>query len=317
MEHLTSKEKRIFEGMLIVLILGMTTVFLIMHEHGLIILNLFFLPVVLCGYFLGRGSAGVLALLSVLTVTIAASLFTPRFGGYTTPVRVGLALALWAAALGLTALLMGTLCDERTRTVNELHKAYVGVVEVLFKYLQSSDPRTKARSIRIAELSQSVAREMRLTRKQIDDIRVAALLRDLESVEITTQLVSRAMTTLERDTARAHSHTFQGTDLVHSLGSVLDGALPLIVSQNDELRDCLDVQPGAQGGEVLAGAQIIGAVRAFDALVGGDAHRAPMDASTAIKVLRQQNAYPAEVIDAIASASARCGADRQTEPVAV
>lgn len=305
MEHLTSKEKRIFEAMLIVLILGMTTVFLIMHEHGLIILNLFFLPVVLCGYFLGRGSAGVLALLSVLTVTIAASLFTPRFGGYSTPVMVGLSLALWAAALGLTALLMGTLCDERTRTVNELHKAYVGVVEVLFKYLQSSDPRTKAQSIRIAEMSQDVARELRLPRKQIDDIRVAALLRDLESVEITTQLVSRAMTTLERDAARAHSHTFQGTDLVHSLGSVLDGALPLIVSQNDELRDCLELQTGANCGGVMVGAQIIAAVRAFDALVGGDTHRTPLDPAAAIKVLRQQDAYPGEVVDAIAAAAAR------------
>lgn len=226
MDLQTGKDRRIFEIMLIVVVLGMTMLFSIMNQDGLLALNLFFLPVLLCGYFLGRSSAGVLALLCVLSVTIATAWLMPRFGGYETHVSIGLALTIWAGVLGLTAILMGTLCDERTRTVNELQTAYVGVVEVLFKYLQSSDPGTKARSIRISELCQVVAREMKLSRKQIDDIRVAALLRDLESVEITTQMVSKAVNTLEQNAARANKHTFLGTDLVHSLGSVIESTCP-------------------------------------------------------------------------------------------
>ena len=41
--------------------------------------------------------------------------------------------------------------------VEELHEAYVGVVSVLATYLQSANPNAKARSTRVAELSQAVA----------------------------------------------------------------------------------------------------------------------------------------------------------------
>ena len=124
---------------------------------------------------------------------------------------------------------------------------YVAVPSTVKK---TSNPRTKARSIRIAELCQLVAHRLRLSRKRIDDIRVAALLRDLESVEISTKLISRAVDTLERNASRAPRHTFLGTDLVHSLGTVLEGALPLIVSQNDDLRDCVTLEGNGEQNDV-------------------------------------------------------------------
>lgn len=315
MDLQTRKDRRIFEIMLIVVVLGMTMLFSIMNRDGLLALNLFFLPVLLCGYFLGRSTAGVLALLCVLSVTIATAWFMPRFGGYEAPVFIGLALTIWAGVLGLTAILMGTLCDERTRTVNELQTAYVGVVEVLFKYLQSSDPRTKARSIRISELCQAVAREMKLSRKQIDDIRVAALLRDLESVEVTTQMVSKAVNTLEQNAARANKHTFLGTDLVHSLGSVMEGALPLIVSQNDDLRECLAMHDDRQEGQYLVGAEIISAVRAYDALATGDDSQPAAAPYDALRKLRTEGSpHGEEVIGALARVLQQSNTAKSLEP---
>jgi response regulator RpfG family c-di-GMP phosphodiesterase len=257
-----------------------------------------------------------LALLCVLSVTIATAWFMPRFGGYEAPVSIGLALTIWAGVLGLTAILMGTLCDERTRTVNELQTAYVGVVEVLFKYLQSSDPRTKARSIRISELCQAVAREMKLPRKQIDDIRVAALLRDLESVEVTTQMVSKAVNTLEQNAGRASKHTFLGTDLVHSLGSVMEGALPLIVSQNDDLRECLAMHDDRQEGQYLVGAEIISAVRAYDALATGDESQPAAAPYDAVRKLRTEGSpHDEEVVGALARVLQQSNTAKTPEPV--
>ena len=302
MDVQTPKDRRLFEVMLIILVLGITVLVSMMGRHGLLVLNLFFLPVIVCGYFLGRSSAGVLTLLSVLSVTVTATLYTPRIGAFDSHIMLGLSLALWAATLGLAALLMGTLCDERARTVSELQKAYVGVVEVLFKYLQSSNPRTKERAIRIAEVSQSVAQRMRLSQKQIDDIRVAALLRDLESVEITTQLATKAVHTLERDSAVDHPHTFLGTDLVHSLGLVLEGALPLIDGQDDALRDYLATEGEPQGEQVFTGAKIISAVRAYDALTSGDHGRPPVAPQEALRELRnERGVHPEEVISALAN----------------
>jgi hypothetical protein len=300
--QLPHKERRIFEIMLVAVTIGMAYLLFRMGAYKMVVLNLFFLPIVLSGYFLGRTSAGVLALFSVLSVTIATCIDFTGFAAFANPVMVGLAITVWGATLGLTAILVGTLCEERARTVEELHAAYVGVVEVLSRYLQSANPKVKARSARIAELSQAVAEELKLSRKEVDDVRVGALLFDLGNVEITTQLLSKAVDTLEAS-VRHNSYTFSGTELVHSLGTVLSGAVPLLLTQDDAVHQCLSAASGEPARpDIPLGAKIIRAVRAFDALLCGDAAGGDrLTPEGAIQELRRDIAggFDPDVIDAI------------------
>lgn len=253
------REERLLELALIIVTVSMAFLMWKIGEHKLIVLNLFFLPVVLAGFFLGRYRAGVLASLAAIAASIVTALNLHDIAAFNTPLSVGLTVTLWAAVLGLTSMLVGTLSDERTRTLGELHEAHVGVVEVLARYLQSAHPKLKARSQRIAELSQAVANEMCLTSRQCDDIRVAALLYDMENIEITAKVIRRAVGDLETQPA-ATEHSFHGSELAHSLGSVLSGAFPLLLSQADDTtlgqhsatRDC------------PLGARIIQVVRAYD-----------------------------------------------------
>ncbi len=260
------KDRRFFEFMLICIVLGMSCVAAQLGAHKLLVLNLFFLPIILSGYYLGRTSACILALLAALAVTIVTALDPSALSTTFTPMLGVMALAVWAAVLALTALLVGTLCDERATAVTELHEAYVGVVEVLSKYLQGGHPKSKARSIRVAELSQFVAYEMNLSRKQIDDIRVGALLYDLGNVEITTKLITKVVDTLESSPNSPRVHTFAGLDLVHSLGAVLHGAVPLLISQDEQVDEHITGIQGLPTMELPLGARIIRAVRAYDVL---------------------------------------------------
>lgn len=316
MEKRKGRDKLILEIMLVVVTVGMTVLLFRMGGYKMVVLNLFYLPIVLAGYYLGRTNAGILALLSVLAVTIATTADSSGFSAYSSPVLVGLALTVWAAALGLTAILVGTLCDERAKTVEDLHTAYVGVVEVLSKYLQSANPKVKARSTRIAELSQAVAEEMKLQRKQIDDIRVGALLYDLGNVEITTQLLTRAVDTLEANPAKTTSYTFSGTDLVHSLGGVLSGALPLVLNQDDAVLECIMTQEDRSSGEIPLGAKIIRAVRACDALTNPDSDVPAATPQEAVQELRKDvtGGFDSEVLDAIERCVRRTGPIELPEP---
>lgn len=264
---MNKKDRRILELMLIVVTIGMTYMAYRMGTYKMVVLNLFFLPIVISGYYLGRTSAGVLALFCTLSVTLVATLDPAGFAAYQSPVMIGLAITVWASILGLTAILVGTLCDERSARVHELHEAYVGIVDVLFKYLQSANPNVKARSIRIAELCQSVAEELKLSRVQIDDIRVGALLFDLGNVEITTKMINKAINTLESSPDTYAKNTFLGVDLVNSLGSVLHGAVPLLINQGDEVQDVYAMEEEIEKPDMPLGAHIIRAVRKYDALV--------------------------------------------------
>lgn len=281
------RDSIIFEVMLIIVAIGMAFLLSTMGTHKMVVLNLFYLPIVLAGYYLGRTNAGILALFSVLAATIAITLDASGFAMYSSPLSVGLALTMWGACLGLTAILLGTLCDERARTVGELHAAYVGVVEVLSKYLQSANPNVKARATRIAEMSQDVAVQMKLSQRETDDVRVAALLYDLGNVEITTRLLTKAVDTLESKQESSSGHTFSGMDLVHSLGSVLSGALPLLVNQDAAAREFLQAGDDlGSGHDMPLGARIICAVRAYDGFTFGLMGDRPVAPLQALEELR-------------------------------
>lgn len=262
----------------IILILVTFGLACLLHEtagHKITVLNLFFLPVVLAGFYLGRYRAGVLALLCVVTASAIVMMDIHHFASFSTPIAAILALMIWGAVLGLTAILVGTLNDERTVKATEAREAHVGVVEVLARYLQSANPNIEGRAVRVSKLSEQVAHKMRLSGKEIDDIRVAALLIDMENIEITARVIKKAVGALEEGDDH---HIIHGTELVQSLGSVLTGAFPLLLNQT--MADDIENE------DMPFGARILRTVRAYDELVHGLWDGAINDPAEAIEELK-------------------------------
>jgi HD-GYP domain-containing protein (c-di-GMP phosphodiesterase class II) len=284
------------EIMLLVVVIGLACLFFQVQGYKLVVLNLFYLPVVLCAFFLGTYRAGILAVFCVTAASIVTVTNLEGFASFFSPLMIGLVVTVWGAVLGLVAILVGTLSDERKAKTAELHEAYIGVVEVLSRYLQSANARLKARSIRVAELSQKVAVAMRLPLKLVDDVRIAALLYDIGNVEVTTRVFRKAVGSLEIDPAKLEQHTFRGIDLIQSLGSVLSGASPLLVHQPDAAHDL------PAGSDVPLGTRIIWVVRTYDELTNEQRPGRPtVDSKEALAELRrdQDCGYDREVIDAL------------------
>lgn len=236
--------------------------------YKMVVLNLFYLPVALAAFFLGKYRAGVLAFLCVTAASVVVVFDVAEFAPFSSPMIVLLALTVWGAVLGLNTILVGTLSDDRAKTIRELHDAYVGVVEVLSRYLNSADPTLKDRTQRITELCQDVATEMKLSQREMDDIRVASMLQDMENIEITAKVFQKAVGDLAM--ARSSSvreHTFYGADLVYSLSTVLTGALPLLTPEAQSL------DGGGPRSEVPFGARILRTVRAYERLLNDESHR--------------------------------------------
>ncbi|HEV3005402.1 MAG TPA: HD domain-containing phosphohydrolase [Pirellulales bacterium] len=288
--------KTTLELMLIIVVVGLAALFRSVPTYKLVTLNLFYLPVVLCGFFLGTYRAGILAVFSVIAVSAVAMSDLSGFIELPSPLIVGLVVTVWGAVLGLVSMLVGTLSDERLAKLSELHEAYVGVVEVLSRYLQSANPLLKARSIRVAELSQRVAAAMRMPRQQIDDVRIAALLFDIGNVEVTTRVFRKAVGMLETSVNKSHEqHTFRGIDLIQSLGSVLSGATPLMVHQDDVH------QAGKAAVDAPLGTRIIWVVRAYDDLTEGQSVATRLPPEEALAELRRDHTagYDVAVLEAL------------------
>lgn len=287
MTRQVTKEQRILEICLIIVAIGLTCLLYHFNGYKMVVLNLFYLPVILGAFHLGRYRAGILALFCVVAASVAAVMNLDEPAIYTLPIVVALSIAVWGAVLGMSALLVGHLSDERLRTTSELQEAYIGVVEVMSQYLQSAHPKLKARAVRVAELSQKVAEEMKLSPKSVEDIRVAALLYDMGDVEITARVIRRAVGSLETEAADLTQHTFQGKDLVISLGSVLSGAMSLLLSRSDVFAAPEGERSEAPLSELPLGTQILEAVRDYDTMVEGEFGRPRLSPQHALKELRQ------------------------------
>ena len=146
---------------------------------------------------------------------------------------------------------------------------------------------------------------MRLSDKEIDDVRVAALLQDIENIEVTAKVIRKAVGDLTQPGRRKQwEHTFHGSDLVHSLGSVLTGALPLLGNRGgypdlNEAEACSHA-PTEHG----FGAQIIHTVRAFVTLLHQDPPMSPREALDVLENGIEGDHHPA-VLHAIAQVMLR------------
>ncbi len=309
MPTISPRERRVLEIFLIAICLGLACLLYMMQGYKMAILNLFFLPVALGGFFLGRYVAGVLALFSALAVSLVTSMVLPDLSLANSPLIIALAITVWAAALGLTAMLVGTLSEDREAKTKELHDAYVGVIEVLSQYLQSGHPRLKTRSIRVAELSQEVGFAMRLSPRQIDNIRVAALLYDLGQIEVTTRVVQRAVDTLGEEAQLPQKWTFQGLDLVLSLGTVLREAIPLLLTQDRNLPGNDAARPSDTDVEIPVGSWIIRAARSYVTLASEPVPEGPPSCAEICHQIRREaaSAGEREVVDALERVVCRAG----------
>ena len=290
MERMKDSEKHILEAIFILTCLGLTCLLYVMEGYKMVILNLFFLPIALEGLFLGQYRAGVLALFSAITASLVTFVQLAAISAASPPVVIALAVLVWAAALALTAMLIGALSDDRLKKIRELHEAYVGVVEVLSQYLQSANPQLKAQTLRVAELSEKVAEAIGLSRREIDDIRVAALLYNVGNIEVTARVIHRAAAACETEPLGSGQCTFQGTELMLSLTSVLRGAVPLLLNQEGDA--------SSPGGPVPIGAKIIRLARAYVAATraaSGERRLAAAD------ILRRLDADPQHDRDLIAA----------------
>jgi diguanylate cyclase (GGDEF)-like protein len=124
MPHQPTQLQRTCEATSVLVILGAAGLFYAMPAHRMAVLHLYFLPIVLAGFHLGRRRAGVMALLSVTLIT-TVTLLTDHHPSMADAPQLGiLGIPVWASVLGLTSFLVGSLSDRRQRKLEELSESH-------------------------------------------------------------------------------------------------------------------------------------------------------------------------------------------------
>lgn len=277
--------KKHFEKIL-VLLLGLIIVlvnFVVVQKGAF--LNLFYLPVLMAGYLLGKKQA-VLSALAVVGLVIFAAIQNP--GAYFSQGNQWLFLSeitSWSGLLILAAYVTGFLSEQREHKIKELTTAYIGIVEILTKYfLESSDRYTKGHSIRVAGYATQVAIKIGLNDSQVENVRVAALLHDIGKVRIGSDLIQKATSVAIEEKEVAYSTSVEGSRFLNALGGVLNKAMPLVTKYHSLILGEGKLKPKDYEGLPIE-VRIISVCDTFDALMMGNEYKMGLEPEEALKEL--------------------------------
>ena len=266
---------RHFEKILVLIILIAAFAGTYFIEEKAIVLNFYYLPVLVAGYFLGRRMGVLTAVLSILAVLYFVLISPQRFFGEKVFWYSIAKLSSWSGFLILASVTVGTLYEENERRLQDLKNAYIGILEILSKYLESTDPYTKGHSVRVSELAKETAVIMDLRPDEVENVRVASLLHDIGKIEIRGEILRKAaqLTTDERELI--DTHAVKGAYILTSVGSVLKEVVPIVVAHHRYFIDTLDADNKDKQKIPLA-ARIIAVADSFDAMTTDRPYRKGM-----------------------------------------
>ena len=264
-----------FEKILVGIILIAAFIGTYLIEEKFIILNFYYLPVLTAGYFLGRRVGVLAAVFSILAVLVCVLTFQHRFLDDKEMLKGLAQLSSWGGFLILASITVGTLYERHGEKIKELKHAYVGILEILSKYLESTDRYTKGHSVRVSELAMEVGIALELPRSQVENIRVAGLLHDIGKVEISSEILQKAAKLSTEEKELMDSHTVKGGYILTAVGGVLKEVVPIVVAHHKYYAETLDSNNGDKM-KIPLGARVIAVADAFDAMTTDRPYRKGM-----------------------------------------
>ena len=234
-------------------------------QEKTLVLNFYYLPVVFASYFLGRRLGVLTAFLSVLMVLASVIALPGHFFARNDPTRGAFVLSSWGGFLILTSFAVGTLYEQKERHLQELKQAYIGILEILSKYIESADSYTKGHSLRVSELGMKIAVAMDLPARLVENIRVAGLLHDIGKIDVSGEVLRKAANLTPEEKESIDEHSDKGGDILTKVGEILKEVVPIVITHH-EFFVATPTTDSVQRKKIPLGARIIAVADAFDAM---------------------------------------------------
>lgn len=172
----------------------------------------------------------------------------------------------------------------------ELEQLNADLLRVLIKALEARDPYTSGHSVRVAERSKLIARELGLSRSEIRNVEIAALLHDIGKIDVAYQKILKQEGPLtEEQRNLIHEHPERGVEIVKSVRS-LDTEVLRYIRHHHERYDGNGYPDGIRGENIPLGARIIMVSDTIDAMLTKRSYRDALPLSVVREELEAQKA---------------------------
>jgi len=182
--------------------------------------------------------------------------------------------------------------EQRTKDLRKLYEelqaTYLYTIKALAQAIDARDHYTHSHSKNVTKYAVMIAQEMKLSAKEIDEIRQACELHDLGKIGIHDYVLTKPGELTPQEWEEVRLHSLKGAEILAPL-KFLDAAIKLI-QQHHERHDGKGYPYGLKGESIQLGARIMAVADAFDAMISERPYREkPLTKEKAIEEVKKNS----------------------------
>jgi len=188
--------------------------------------------------------------------------------------------------------------EELNLTLEKLRKAMGATIQAMSMTIETRDPYTAGHQKRVSDLARAIATEMKLSKEEIDAIRMAASIHDLGKISIPAEILSKPGKINEFEFRLIQNHPQIGYEILRTIE--FPWPIAEIVLQHHERINGSGYPNGLRGEEIHMIARILAVADVVEAMVSHRPYRSALTLGEAIHEITKNRGtlYDPDAVDA-------------------
>lgn len=218
---------------------------------------------------------------------------------------LGLAFAYEKSGWIMASAVLGLLIMARYayKLYIDMKQQYFDTIKTLSNALDAKDNYTNGHSMRVADISVAISRQMGLRPCQIEMIKTAATLHDIGKIGISDAIINKPGKLEMNEIYEIRRHPEIGEQILKDVKALRK--IAKIVKHHHERYDGNGYPDSLMTDEIPLESAIISVADAYDAMTSNRIYRVAMSETHAIKIIREERSlqFHPEVVDAFIQCS--------------
>ena len=173
---------------------------------------------------------------------------------------------------------------ELEKAIHTINKSFNSLINVLGKIIEERDRYTAGHQMRVAMLAGEIAKEMNLSKKEIEEIEIAGRIHDIGMIKIPSEILTKPGKITDIEYQMIMTHPTIAYEILKE--SEMPKHIWEAVYEHHERIDGSGYPRGLKDGEITAGALILAVADVVDAMTSHKPYRPALSLDQAFEELR-------------------------------
>jgi len=200
----------------------------------------------------------------------------------------------------LSSILISLFVRVLIKKNKQLRDSHLNTIFTLAKLIDMRDPYTAYHSKNVARYSSAIAKEMKLSKKLMNQLYTGGLLHDIGKIGVPENIINKPGSLTVEEFEMIKQHTVLGYELIKDIPEIKKMGIPDMVLYHHERYDGTGYPKGLKRDEIPLVARIMAVADSFDALTTNRVYRDKVNIKDALKEIEKNKGlqFDPEVVDA-------------------